>query len=207
MKLALVLGAMAAGRRLPLNPAALKGVVTEQLRSNPQLKQVGDQLTGELRGVGKAASGALIERRLEKLADRLHERTAGVREGKAAPPEEESDTGEAEAEEPEQAEEAEEGEGAAPDTGEDAEVPEEAEGREPAEGEEPPRPRKAAAKKAAKKAPAKKAPAKKAPPPGKRAAAKRSPGRVPPGKRAAAARGEARPAARQRSAKGGGDRG
>lgn len=46
----------------------------------PAVQGDGDQLREDLRGVGKAASGALVERQIEGLADRLHGRTAEVRD-------------------------------------------------------------------------------------------------------------------------------
>ncbi|WP_425827741.1 DNA primase [Streptomyces fractus] len=80
MKLAIAVGTMVAGKRLNLSPRALADMVTTQLQNNPQFKEVGDQLREDLRGVGKAASGALVERQIEGLAGRLHDRTQGVRD-------------------------------------------------------------------------------------------------------------------------------
>ncbi|MET8448961.1 DNA primase [Streptomyces sp. NPDC005209] len=80
MKLAFALGTLAAGKRLPLSPGALAEVVSHQLRENPQFKEIGDQLREDLRGVGKAASGAMVERQMDALADRLHGRTSEVRD-------------------------------------------------------------------------------------------------------------------------------
>ncbi|PGH51134.1 DNA primase [Streptomyces sp. Ru87] len=79
-KLAIGLGGMVLGKRLKLNPQQLTGLVTEQLKNNPQLGEVRDQLRGDLRGVGRAATGALVTRQLDSLADRLHDRTLGVRD-------------------------------------------------------------------------------------------------------------------------------
>lgn len=80
MKLAIAVGTMVAGKRLNLSPRALAEMVTTQLENNPQFKEIGDQLREDLRGVGKAASGALVERQIEGLAGRLHNRTQGVRD-------------------------------------------------------------------------------------------------------------------------------
>ncbi|MFD7298912.1 DNA primase [Streptomyces sp. NPDC059897] len=80
MKLAIAVGTMVAGKRLNLSPRALADMVTTQLENNPQFKEIGDQLREDLRGVGKAASGALVERQIEGLAGRLHSRTQGVRD-------------------------------------------------------------------------------------------------------------------------------
>ncbi|MFF5365283.1 DNA primase [Streptomyces scabiei] len=80
MKLAFAVGTMVAGKRMQLSPRALADLVSRQLLNNPQFKEIGDQLRGDLRGVGKAATGALVERQIEGLADRLHGRTSQVRD-------------------------------------------------------------------------------------------------------------------------------
>jgi len=80
MKLAFAVGTMVAGKRMHLSPKALADLMSQQLQNNPQFKEIGDQLREDLRGVGKAASGAMVERRIDALADRLHGRTAEVRE-------------------------------------------------------------------------------------------------------------------------------
>ncbi|MFF8034493.1 MULTISPECIES: DNA primase [unclassified Streptomyces] len=79
LKLAVAVGGLVAGKKLNLGPRMVAELVSQQLRDNPQFKEIGDQLRGDLRGVGKAASGALVERRLASLADRLHGRTAELR--------------------------------------------------------------------------------------------------------------------------------
>lgn len=79
-KLAFAVGTMVAGRRLQLSPGAIAGAVTRQLENNPQFKEIGDQLKQDLRGVGKAATGSLLDRQLEGIADRLHDRTLDVRD-------------------------------------------------------------------------------------------------------------------------------
>ncbi|MFF8194904.1 hypothetical protein ACF05L_29490 [Streptomyces bobili] len=80
MKLALAVGSMVAGKKLNLTPRGVADLVSQQLKDNPQFKEISDQLRGELRGVGKAASGAVVERRMSALADRLHSRTDQVRD-------------------------------------------------------------------------------------------------------------------------------
>ncbi|MFF3644095.1 DNA primase [Streptomyces sp. NPDC002564] len=79
-KFAFAVGSMVAGKRLNLSPKALGAMVTQQLENNPQFKEIGDQLRQDLRGVGKAATGNLLNRQLEGLADRLHDRTLGVQD-------------------------------------------------------------------------------------------------------------------------------
>ncbi|MET9090253.1 DNA primase [Streptomyces sp. NPDC004237] len=80
LKMAVAVGSMVAGKRLNLSPKALLDLANQQLRDNPQFKEIGDQLRHDLRGVGKAASGAMVERQVDALADRLHGRTAEVRD-------------------------------------------------------------------------------------------------------------------------------
>ncbi|MFI1677536.1 DNA primase [Streptomyces sp. NPDC020607] len=79
-KFAFAVGSMVAGKRLNLSPKALGQMVTQQLENNPQFKEIGDQLRQDLRGVGKAATGSLLNRQLEGIADRLHDRTLGVQD-------------------------------------------------------------------------------------------------------------------------------
>ncbi|QNP74384.1 DNA primase [Streptomyces roseirectus] len=80
LKLALAVGSVVAGKRLNLTPKALAETLSHQLRDNPQFKEIGDQLREDLRGVGRAATGAVVERQLDSLAGRLHGRTAQVRD-------------------------------------------------------------------------------------------------------------------------------
>ncbi|MEZ7004365.1 DNA primase [Streptomyces sp. AD55] len=81
LKLAIAVGTLAAGKKLNLTPRGVAELVAAQLRENPQFKEIGDQLRTDLRGVGSAASGALVERQIDALADRLHGRTAQLRDG------------------------------------------------------------------------------------------------------------------------------
>ncbi|MEV6739562.1 DNA primase [Streptomyces sp. NPDC051104] len=80
LKLALAVGSLVAGKKLDLGPRMLANVVNQQLMNNPQFKEIGAQLRQDLRGVGKAATGAMVERRMNALADRLHDRTAQMRD-------------------------------------------------------------------------------------------------------------------------------
>ncbi|MFJ1812631.1 MULTISPECIES: DNA primase [unclassified Streptomyces] len=207
LKLAIAVGSLVAGKRLNLTPKGIADLVSQQLRDNPQFKEIGDQLRQDLRGVGKAASGAMVERQMEALADRLHGRTAEVRDqlegvvpggGGEKSADDEADE---EYEEPRNADEDEEPQ----DTSDEDEEPQDTsdeDGQEDEEEEEPPRKRaakKAPAKKTAKKAPAKKAPAKKAPARG--TAAKKTASAQRTGARTASGT-----ASRARRSKGGGDR-
>ncbi|MFF8726399.1 DNA primase [Streptomyces sp. NPDC015171] len=80
LKMALAIGSLVAGKKLNLSPKMIADVVNQQLKNNPQFKEIQDQLRQDLRGVGKAASGAMVERQMNALADRLHSRTAQVRD-------------------------------------------------------------------------------------------------------------------------------
>ncbi|MFD7664638.1 DNA primase [Streptomyces sp. NPDC059788] len=79
-KLAIGIGSMVLGKRLNLGPQQLVSLVNDQIAANPQLKELREQLRGDLKGVGKAATGALVTKRLDSLADSLHERTLNVRD-------------------------------------------------------------------------------------------------------------------------------
>ncbi|MFJ3821973.1 DNA primase [Streptomyces nodosus] len=208
MKLAFTVASLVAGKRKDLNPRALADRINQQLTENPQLKEMGDQLRQELRGAGKAASGALLDRRIEGIADRLHDRTAQLRDQlPGALPEGPEPSGPADRAEQERTGE----EGPGRERAGEAEGDEETEAPRteaakgtPAESGE--RPRKSAdertpvrpeaagrtgAEKTPGKASGKKAPADRAP--GKRAAVKRT----APAKKSASARAGARRAARE----------
>ncbi|MEU6598261.1 DNA primase [Streptomyces flaveolus] len=203
LKMALAVGSLAAGKKMNLSPRALADQLNRQLRDNPQFKEIGDQLRQDLQGVGKAATGAMVERQINTLADRLHGRTAKVRSqvSGVAPTGSDEDEDE-ERDEDEEQEEREEKRG------------ERKRPREEARGDagEPPR-KKPGKKAAAKKAPAKKAPAKKAPggtaadkAPAKKAAAKKTSAARETAARKTAPVGGAARSAVSRQSKGGDDR-
>ncbi|GAB2892678.1 hypothetical protein GCM10027074_70960 [Streptomyces deserti] len=206
LKLAVAVGGLVAGKRMNLSPKAVADLMSQQLRNNPQVKEIGDQLREDLRGVGKAASGAMVERRISAIADRLQGRTAQVRDQLAGvvPGASARGAGEEEADE-------EEPEGEEPEAAEPDDV--EAEEQEPEADEEPAKkaPPKGTARKAAKKAPAKKAAQQQAPAKetaaAKKTAAKKTTARKaagkPAGKKATAATSAG---TRARLPKGGGER-
>ncbi|MFF0644633.1 DNA primase [Streptomyces tendae] len=219
LKLAVAVGTMVAGKKMNLTPKGIAELVSGQLQNNPQFKEIGDQLRTDLRGVGKAASGAMVERQLDALADRLHGRTAEVRdqlsgaasrapgvgsddsrESRDSEASEDSEYEEAtgEREEPEEYQDAEE-----PEQTVDQEEQEEPEKRRAPRRERPAKKAAPEARKTARKAPAKKTAAKA---PAKKAAAKRAqPAKKAAGKKTAGARSAARGAAGRQS-KGGGER-
>ncbi|MFE7432778.1 DNA primase [Streptomyces tendae] len=218
LKMAVAVGTMVAGKKMNLTPKGIAELVSGQLQNNPQFKEIGDQLRTDLRGVGKAASGAMVERQIDALADRLHGRTAEVRdqlsgvasrapgvgsddsrESRDSEVSEDSEYEEAagEREEPEEAEEHQDTE----EPGRTAEQ-EEPEKRRAPRRERPAKKASPEARKAAGKAPAKKAAAKT---PAKKAAAKRAqPAKKAAGKKTAGARSAAR-GATARQSKGGGE--
>ncbi|MFE7213225.1 DNA primase [Streptomyces sp. NPDC001698] len=231
-KLALTVGSLVAGKKLNLGPSGIAQLVNQQLMSNPQLKEVGDQLREDLKGVGKAASGAMVERQMTALADRLHGRTAQIRDelaGVAPQPggDEETEREDTYADEYDEYDEYEdrgegreaEGEPRGEDEDRGGPAREEATGKAPAKkGPAKKAPPKKAAEKASAGAPARKEAAKKAPAkkaPAQRAAAKKAPAKKAAAKKTAAGRtaakrtapaGGATRAARSRRPKGGGDR-
>jgi septal ring-binding cell division protein DamX len=189
LKMALAVGSLVAGKKLNLSPRALAELAQQQLKSNPQFKEIGDQLRQDMRGVGKAATGAVVERQMSTLADRLHGRTAKVRDqlsGAVPTGSGDEDGSEESAEEPT---------GRADDDREDREGERRGENGEKPSGRAP----------AKKSAPAKKAAAKKTAPAKKAAAKKTGAARKTAAKKTAAAGGAARDAG-SRPSKGGDDR-
>ncbi|MFF7824471.1 DNA primase [Streptomyces rochei] len=214
LKLAVAVGTMVAGKKMNLTPKGIAELVGSQLQNNPQFKEIGDQLRTDLRGVGNAASGALVERQIDALADRLHGRTAQVRDqlsgaaskAPGAGPDDSRDSGASEDPEPREEYDDHDDEPEERDGSEERDRRDEDEGRD--EGDErrerAARKAPAPARKAAKKAPAKKAAARTA---AKKTAAKRAqPARKAAGKKTAGARNAARGAAGDRQSKGGGER-
>ncbi|WP_371575180.1 DNA primase [Streptomyces sp. NBC_01314] len=200
MKLAFAVGTMVAGKRMQLSPRVLADLVSQQLRNNPQFKEIGDQLRGDLRGVGKAATGALVERQIEGLADRLHGRTSQVRDQLAdvapdLPGRGGKDRDDAYADEADDDEYA--------DTRDEHDEHDEHD-EEPEEKPARRRPAKKTAPRSEGRPAAKKAPAKKAAAPARKTAAKRATAKkTAPGK--APAKKDARKATGSRATRGGGD--
>ncbi|MGW0840612.1 DNA primase [Streptomyces sp. NPDC002787] len=221
MKLAFAVGTMVAGKRMHLSPRALADLVSQQLQNNPQFKEIGDQLREDLRGVGKAATGALVERQIEGLADRLHGRTSQVRDQLAGvapdlPGRGDRDHDDAYTDDDEFVDEEEYADGDEYDDGREYDDGESREGddekpsrRRPAKRTAP----KAEGKPAAKKSAAKKAPAKKTGASTRKAAAKKTAAKTTAAKKTAAkktapgkapAKKAARKATRARTTRGGG---
>ncbi|WP_328641886.1 DNA primase [Streptomyces canus] len=192
LKFAFAVGTLVAGKRMHLSPRAVADLVSQQLLKNPQFKEIGDTLREDLRGVGKAASGAMVERQIDAIADRLHGRTAQVRDELSGVVPEVPGLSEDEDEESEGDEEPREEETGDTEAEADEEPSDEHEDDEADEAGDEQDEAPAAVKKTAKKAPAKKT------------AAKREPGRKPPAKKAAQSQGRTtgkKTAARKTTAK------
>ncbi|WP_406162015.1 DNA primase [Streptomyces sp. NBC_00882] len=174
LKFAFAVGTLVAGKRMHLSPRAVADLVSQQLLKNPQFKEIGDTLREDLRGVGKAASGAMVERQIDAIADRLHGRTAEVRDQLSGVVPEVP--GLSEDEESEGDEEPREEETGDTEAEADEEPSDEHEDDEPDEAGDEQDEAPAAAKKTAKKAPAKKT-------------AQKAPGRKPPAKKTAQSQG------------------
>ncbi|MER6326192.1 DNA primase [Streptomyces coelicoflavus] len=195
LKLAVAVGTMVAGKKMNLTPKGIAELVSGQLQNNPQFKEIGDQLRTDLRGVGKAASGAMVERQMDALADRLHGRTAEVRDQLSGAAPQAAGVGSDDSRDSGDSEDSEDSEYEEPDAHEEPDErrdeSEERRGERRAPRRErparkaPPEARKTArktpAKKAAAKAPARKAAAKRAQPAKKAAAKKTSGARQPKG--------------------------
>ncbi|MFD6290754.1 DNA primase [Streptomyces sp. NPDC060205] len=219
MKLAFAVGTMVAGKRMHLSPRALADLVSTQLQNNPQFKEIGDQLRGDLRGVGKAATGALVERQITGLADRLHGRTSQVQDQLAGvvpdavpdvpgvggkkrrkrdeEPDDEYDGVEYDDDEYEHDDD--------PDSDDSGRDTRDADDKTAGDDEKP-RPRKRAPAKKSAKAPAKKTAEKRSP--GNEAPAKKTAARAAkkaPGRKTAAAKTATRRTTRARTTRGGGD--
>ncbi|MET7809476.1 DNA primase [Streptomyces sp. NPDC005395] len=180
LKLAVAVGTMVAGKKMNLTPKGIAELVSGQLQNNPQFKEIGDQLRTDLRGVGKAASGAMVERQLDALADRLHGRTAEVRDQLSGVASQAAGVGSDDSRDSEDSEDSEPEEPEEPEARDERDESGErrAPRRERPARKAPPEARKTAkktpAKKAAAKVPARKAAAKRAQPAKKTAAKKTS---------------------------------
>lgn len=206
LKMAVAVGGLVAGKKLNLSPRMVAELLQQQLRNNPQFKEIGDQLREDLRGVGKAASGAMVERQLDALSDRLHGRTAQMRDQLTGvvPGDREDDEADAEYEDEEPEEDEPEDSASHDDEEHEDEEPVD---EEPEDEESEPAAKKAPAKRPSAKKAAKKAPAKKAP--AKKAAAKKAPAKKTAAKKTSAAKkaasGSRGGGARSRLPKGGGE--
>ncbi|WP_051342797.1 hypothetical protein [Pseudonocardia spinosispora] len=77
MKLALMIGGMAAGRRAG-GPGELLGQGTKLLRQSPELSALTDQVRGRLLDAGKGAVLAVAARQVESLTDRVGKRVESL---------------------------------------------------------------------------------------------------------------------------------
>jgi outer membrane biosynthesis protein TonB len=199
MKLAITVGGLLMGHRIPTSPKGLLEEGQKLAEQNPELAKIQDQIRDKLFEAAKGAALATLVSQLNSVSDTLRDRTEGLRgaleleQSEDEAPEDEAPEDEAPSDEEEEAEQP---------TDESEEEPEEGE----EEPEEKPRPRtrtssrrgpaKKTAKAAAKKAPAKKAPAKKS-------AAKKAPAKKAPAKKTTAKKTAAKKSTRSRSTRSG----
>src|SRR3954470_11350762 len=78
LKLAIGLGAWLMGKRLQMSPSQLAMQGLGQRRQSPEFAEITDRLRNEVGGAGRKALAAAATSRMESLADRLHDRNAGV---------------------------------------------------------------------------------------------------------------------------------
>ncbi|MFD7919335.1 hypothetical protein ACFV3R_08935 [Streptomyces sp. NPDC059740] len=76
---AMLLASYLAGRRLATSPRQLLGRELRRLSDSPQFARVSDQLREELVGAGRSALSSLAARRVNSLADLLHDRSELLR--------------------------------------------------------------------------------------------------------------------------------
>jgi hypothetical protein len=101
MKLAMMLGGMAAGRRAG-GPGELLRTGTKLLNSSPELARLTDEVRGRLLEAGKGAALAVAARQVESLTDRVGKRVESLSDvgvpsrKKAAEPEDEYEEEDAE---------------------------------------------------------------------------------------------------------------
>ncbi len=83
LKLALMVGGLAAGRGLSANPSALLKQGTDAVRSNAELTKLVEQARGGLMDAGKAAMIAAASSRIDSVSERLSDRASSL--GSAVP--------------------------------------------------------------------------------------------------------------------------
>lgn len=131
MKLALMLGGMAAGRQAG-GPGELLKTGTKLLNSSPELSRLTDEVRGRLLDAGKGALLAVAARQVESLTDRVGKRVESFGDG-GVPRRRKKAEAEPEADEYDEDDEYTEDEGAEPDDiAEDEETADEAEAQPPA---------------------------------------------------------------------------
>src|SRR5512144_1444309 len=168
LRLALVVGSALANKNVRSSGLGLLQQGTQGLTSSPEAKKLTGQISTQLMEAGKAAAVAVAAQRIDKLSDKLNERSSELRDlaelpisdqGEEEPEDEYEDEGE-EDEEPEDEydeEEDEEGEEEAEDEyedeGEEDEEPEDEYDEEEDEEEEEPEPEPEPAPKTRKRSP------------------------------------------------------
>ena len=83
-KLALTVAVFLAGRRLLTDPKQLLTEGLRKLSQSPQFSQLSEQVRDDVLGAGAAALRGVVDRRVEALCDRIHERTAALQHSTSA---------------------------------------------------------------------------------------------------------------------------
>ncbi|MCX2730500.1 hypothetical protein OOZ19_09620 [Saccharopolyspora sp. NFXS83] len=81
MKLAIVVGGVLAGKKLPTDPAELLRQGVKSVAGSDELSSLTRDVRGQLVEAAKAAATAAASRKIESLGDSLSERAAGLRDG------------------------------------------------------------------------------------------------------------------------------
>jgi hypothetical protein len=75
-KMALMLGSVLLGKRLDLR--SLGREAASRLAASPEVGKVREEISGQLASTGRAAATAALSAPINRLADRLHERTSAL---------------------------------------------------------------------------------------------------------------------------------
>ena len=79
MKLALMLAAMLAGKKLPSGGSGLTSQLTDLVQSNPELSNLMKQIQGNLTQAARAAAVTAATQQVNRLSDNLHNRAEALK--------------------------------------------------------------------------------------------------------------------------------
>lgn len=80
-RLALTAVTFIVGRRLLPDPKQLAAEGVRQLTRSPQFAQLSEQVRGQLTDAARSAARAMVDRRIDSLADQLEQRTSALQQG------------------------------------------------------------------------------------------------------------------------------
>ena len=75
MRLAIVVGGLLAGKKIPMNTRALVAQGSQLVENNPELAKLAEQVRGELFGAARTAAVSAASRQMNGLSDRIKDRT------------------------------------------------------------------------------------------------------------------------------------